>query len=88
MVLILVATGLGLLFLASYAQEQHTTLSRMVLPLTASILIASLYALSFPPVSAFPPDRSIRGRRLLLILTTLGVLVGAISLVLLDLFSH
>jgi hypothetical protein len=79
MALVVLATGVGLLLLSEIGQSW----SRLLLPLAASLLLLSLYRLSFPPLAS-GTQREPPHQVLLLLLTMVTLLVVG-GLVLLDL---
>jgi hypothetical protein len=85
MVLVLVATVASLPLLAGRAPHSGASL-QLVLPLLAVLLIACLYALTFPPLVPSRPGLSQRRRLWLLLLTGLAG-VCTVSLVLLELLA-
>ena len=87
MALILVATATSLIMLTLLTPQNDEHLSQVFLPLTASLLIASLYTLTFPPHISASRSRAPRWRRLLLICFSIGAFLSAAGLVLLDLLS-
>lgn len=87
MTLVLVVAGAGLTLLALFTQQTGERLSQVFLPLTASVLIASLHTLAFPP---FAPSLSgsKHWRRFLLFFLSVGAFLSVCGLVLLDLVLH
>lgn len=83
--LVLTAGAVSLLLLAAHHQSHNSTLSPLLFPLVAPLLLLSLYRLSFPPEGPSPAPRLSRRRQLLLLLLTGGALIAASGLVLLDL---
>jgi amino acid transporter len=81
MTLVVLATGVGWLLLSQKAQSW----SRLLLPLAAPLLLLSLYHLSFPPL--VPGAHRETRHQMLLFLLTVGALLAAGGLVLLDLLS-
>ncbi len=79
MALVVAAVGLGWLLLSQKAQSW----SRLLLPLAAPLLLLSLYRLSFPPLVPDSPRQT--QHQVLLLLLTIGALLAAGGLVLLDL---
>jgi hypothetical protein len=85
MALVLTAGAVSLLLLATHHPQGGPVLSQLLLPLVASLLMLSLYRLSFPPLDPSPAARLSRRRQLLLLVLTGGALLAASGLVLLDL---
>jgi ABC-type Fe3+ transport system permease subunit len=79
MALVVPATGVGWFLLSRKAQSW----SRLLLPLAAPLLLLSLYRLSFPP--RVPGSHRQTRHQVLLLLLTMGALLAAGGLVLLDL---
>jgi amino acid transporter len=79
MVLVVAATGVGWFLLSRKAQSW----SRLLLPLAAPLLLLSLYRLSFPSLA--PGSHRQTRPQVLLLLLTMGALLVAGGLVLLDL---
>jgi len=85
MALVLVVTVVSLLLRAGHI-PRGATWSQLLLLLVAPILVTSLYALTFPPLTPSRPALSQRRRLCLLLLTGLAGVCTA-GLVLVDLFS-
>jgi L-asparagine transporter-like permease len=85
MVLVLVVT-VGIVFLLAGHASRSGTWSQLLLPLVAALLMASLYTLTFPPLTPSRSGLSPWRRICLLLLTGLAVMSTA-GLVLLDLYS-
>jgi hypothetical protein len=82
MVLVLAATGVSWFLLSQKAQSW----SRLLLPLAASLLLLSLYRLSFSPL--VPGSHRQKRYQVLLLLLTMSGLLAAGGLALLDLLSR
>ena len=85
MALVLIAAVANLLLLAVHHPQHGPLLSQLLLPLVASLLMLSLYRLSFPPEDPSPASHLSRLRQLLLLVLTGGTLLAASDLLLLDL---
>jgi hypothetical protein len=85
MVLVLVGTVASVFLLAGRTPRSGTSL-QLLLPLAAALLMACLYALTFPPLAPSRPALAPRRRLLLLLLTGLAAVCSA-GLVLLDLLA-
>ncbi|HEX6553104.1 MAG TPA: hypothetical protein VF026_10110 [Ktedonobacteraceae bacterium] len=85
MALVLIAVAASLLLFAARHPQHGPLLSQLLLPLVASLLMLSLYRLSFPPEGPSPASHLTRLRQLLLLVLTAGALLAASGLVLLDL---
>lgn len=85
MLLVLVVT-VGIVFLLARHASRSGTWSQLLLPLVAALLMASLYTLTFPPLTPSRSGLSPWRRLCLLLLTGLAVMSTA-GLVLLDLYS-
>jgi len=84
MVLVLLGTVVSVFLLAGHAPQSGPSL-QLVLPLMAALLMACLYALTFPPLTPSRFTLTPRRRLGLLLLTGLAGVCTA-GLVLLDLF--
>jgi hypothetical protein len=85
MVLVLVGTIVSVFLLAGRVPQSGPSL-QLVLPLVAALLVACLYALTFPPLAPSRLALTPRRRLTLLVLTGLAGVCTA-GLVLLDLFA-
>ena len=85
MALVLVATAANLVLLATHRSKHGPLLSPFLRPLVSSVLMVSIYRLSFPPETPLPASRLSRMRQLLLFVLNGGALIVAGCLVLLDL---